>query len=310
MSGLPPARPVNSNDTEIEGFVPVQGGPNQNVDYYQIVSKGYFETAGIRLIDGRFFDDLDGAGAPNAVIINQTMARMFWPNQSAIGHRIRPSFRDPWCTIVGVVADVKNAGIEKPTGSEIYLPYSQTQGSGTRDQYVLLRAAGDSAALAGAVRREIRALDPALPVASVRSMDDVLSAAQSRPRFLTLLLTLFSSLALVLAAVGLYGVISYSVAQRTNEIGLRIAMGAQSGDVLKMVLGQGLRLGLCGVAVGAAGAFALTGLTRGLLFGITAFDPMTFAAMAVLLIVVTILACYVPARRATNVDPMVALRYE
>jgi putative ABC transport system permease protein len=141
-------------------------------------------------------------------------------------------------------------------------------------------------------------------------MEEVLSAAQSRPRFLTLLLLLFSSVALVLAAVGLYGVISYSVAQRTNEIGIRIAIGAQSGDVLKMVLGQGLRLGLCGVAVGAAGAFALTRLIRGLLFGINSFDPVTFGTMAVALMAVTILACYVPARRATKVDPMVALRYE
>jgi putative ABC transport system permease protein len=274
------------------------------------VSKGYFETAGIRLIEGRFFDDRDGAGAPNAAIVNMTLARIFWPNQSALGRRLRPSFNDPWCSIVGVVADVKNAGIEKPVGSEIYLPYNQPHGSGSRTEYVLLRAAGDPAGLAGAVRREIHSLDPALPVASIRSMDDVLSAAQSRPRFLTLLLTLFSSVALVLAAVGLYGVISYSVARRTSEIGIRIAMGAQSSDVLKMVLGQGLRLGLCGVAAGAAGAFALTRLIRGMLFGINAFDPLTFAAMAVVLIAVTVLACYVPAQRATKVDPMVALRYE
>jgi putative ABC transport system permease protein len=144
----------------------------------------------------------------------------------------------------------------------------------------------------------------------VRTMDDVLSVAQSRPRFLTLLLALFSSVALVLAAVGLYGVISYSVAQRTSEIGIRISMGAQPGDVLKLILGQGLRLGVCGVSAGAAGAFLLTRLMRGLLFGINAFDPMTFAAMAAILLAVVILASYVPARRATKVDPMVALRYE
>jgi putative ABC transport system permease protein len=310
MSGLPPARPLNANDTQIEGFVPAKDGPIQNVDYYQIVSKGYFETAGIRLIDGRFFNGGDGQGAPNVAIVNQTMARMFWPNQNPIGRRVRPSFTDPWCIIVGVVADVKNAGIDKPTGTEIYLPYSQPQGSGNRTSYVLLRGAGDGAGLAGAARREIQTLDAALPVAQMRSMEDVLSAAQSRPRFLTLLLTLFSTVALVLAAVGLYGVISYSVAQRTSEIGIRISMGAQSGDVLKLILGQGLRLGLFGVAVGAAGAVAFTRLIRGLLFGIDAFDPLTFAAMAAVLLGVVVMASYVPARRATKVDPMVALRYE
>ena len=310
VSGLAPVRPVNANDTQIEGFVRVPNGPIQNVDYYQSVSPGYFETAGIRLIEGRLFDRRDGPGAPDVAIVNQTMARMFWPKESAIGRRMRPSFTDPWCTIVGVVADVRNAGIDKPVGSEIYLPYNQPQGAGNRTTYVMMRTAGDAGAAIRGARREIKALDPSLPVANVRSMEDVLAAAESRPRFLTLLLTLFSSVALVLAAVGLYGVISYSVAQRTGEIGIRIAMGAQARDVLRMVLGQGLRLGLCGVALGAVGAFLLTRLIRGLLFGIDYLDPVTFATMAGVLIAVTALACYVPARRAAKVDPMVALRYE
>ena len=280
MSGLPPARPLNANDTQIDGFVKVPDGPIQNVDYYQVVSRGYFETMGIRLIDGRYFDQRDGPGATNVAIVNQTMARMFWQNQSPIGRRVRPGFTDPWCTVVGVVADVRNAGIDRPVGSEIYLPYSQPQASGNRNSFIAVRTAGDTGSTAGAVRGEIHALDPALPVASLRTMDDVLSAAESRPRFLTLLLTLFSSVALVLAAVGLYGVIAYSVAQRTGEIGIRIAMGAQSGDVLRMVLGQGLRMGLCGVAIGAGGAFLLTRLISGLLFGISSFDPGTFVTMA------------------------------
>ena len=175
---------------------------------------------------------------------------------------------------------------------------------------VLQLAQSIGSRLAQAARQEIRALDPALPVAAVRTMDDVLSAAQSRPRFLTLLLALFSAVALVLAAVGLYGVISYSVAQRTNEVGIRMAMGARPRDVQSMILAQGLRLGALGVALGAAGAFALTRLIRGLLFGVSSFDPATFLAMAVVLIGVTLAACYVPARRATQVDPMSALRYE
>jgi predicted permease len=309
-SGLPPLRPLNANDTQIEGFVGVPGGPIQNVDYWQTVGKHYFETMGIRLIEGRLFDDRDGPGAPAVAIVNQTMARTFWGNQTPIGRRLRPGFSDPWCTVVGVVADVRNAGIDKPVANELYLPNTEPHVAGSRGMNVILRSSTDPRRLAQAARQEIRALDPALPVAAVRTMDDVLSAAQSRPRFLTLLLALFSAVALVLAAVGLYGVISYSVAQRTNEIGIRMAMGARPRDVQSMILAQGLRLGALGVALGAAGAFALTRLIRGLLFGVSSFDPATFLAMAVVLIGVTLAACYVPARRATQVDPMSALRYE
>jgi putative ABC transport system permease protein len=309
-SGLPPSRPLNANDTQIEGFARVPGGPIQNVDYWQTVGKHYFETMGIRLIEGRLFDDRDGPGAPAVAVVNQTMARTFWGNQSPIGRRLRPGFSDPWCTVVGVVADVRNAGIDKPVANELYLPNTEAHVAGSRGMNVILRSSTDPRRLAEAARREIRALDPALPVSAVRTMDDVLSAAQSRPRFLTLLLALFSAVALVLAAVGLYGVISYSVAQRTNEIGIRMAMGARPRDVQSMILAQGLRLGALGVALGAAGAFALTRLIRGLLFGVSSFDPATFLAMAVVLIGVTLAACYVPARRATEVDPMSALRYE
>jgi putative ABC transport system permease protein len=168
----------------------------------------------------------------------------------------------------------------------------------------------DTARMAAAARAVIRQMDASLPLASVRTMDDVLSEDQARPRFLTLLLTLFSATALVLAAVGIYGVISYSVAQRTTEFGIRMAMGAQPRDVLRMVLGQGMLLGAIGVAVGAIGALALTRLISGLLFGVSSFDPLTFAIMAAVLSTVTLLACWAPARRATRVDPMVALRYE
>src|ERR1051325_5142287 len=310
-SGLPPARRVNANDTEIEGFVPKPGGPIQNVDFYQTVTAGYFETMGIRLIEGRFFNASDGNGAPQVAIVNQTMARMFWGNESPLGHRIRPSGggRD-WCTVVGVVADVKNAGIDKPTGSEIYLPYRQPYGAGRTGMYVVMRGKSDSLDLVGSVRRELRDLDSSLPISSVRDLDEVLSAAQSRPRFLALLLTIFSSVALALALVGIYGVLSYLVARRSKEFGLRMALGAPRQHVLGLVLKQGAALALLGVGFGLAVALAFTRVMSSLLYGVRATDPMTFVLMPLALTVVALLASYLPARRATKVDPMVALRYE
>lgn len=310
VSGLAPQRPPNMNDTDIEGFVMKQNGPIQNVDYYQIVSKDYFSTMGIRLMAGRLFDDRDVHSAPDVVIINQTMARTFWPGQDPLGRRIRPGSTDPWTTIIGIVDDVKNAGLDRPTGTEIYLPYRQPQGSGNRNMYAVLRAKGDPRPLSGAVRQEINAIDPALPLSQIRLMDDVLSAAQSRPRFLTLLLALFSAVALAIATIGIYGVISYSVERRSKEFGLRMALGAQPSDVLSLVMKQGAGLALVGVAAGLIAAFALTRLMTTLLFGVTATDPATFAGVTAILTIVALAASYIPARRATKVDPIVTLRYE
>jgi len=310
MTGLPPIRRLNANDTQIEGFVRQPGGPVQNIDFYQSVGSRYFETMGIRLVDGRFFDDRDGQAAPPAMIVNETMARTFYPGRSALGRRIRPGFRDPWRTIVGVVADVKNAGVDRPAGTEIYFPYAQTGGAGIRGGVLVVRSAADPTALVPSIRAEIARLDRTLPVANVRTMDEVLSSARSRQRFLTLLLGLFAGIALVLAAVGTYGVMAYSVAQRTSEFGIRMAIGAGPVDVLRLVLLQGLKLGSVGVVAGTAGALGLTRWVRGLVFGIDAPDAATFAATAALLLAVTLAACYVPARRATLVDPLEALRYE
>jgi len=312
-STLPPREATSYTDTEIEGFVPVEGGPVQNVDFYQTVSKDYFKTLGIRLIEGRVFDERDGTGAPDVAVINQTMARTFWGNDSPIGRRVRPGGgTNVWCTIIGVVEDVKNHGLDKPTGTELYLSRGQTYAQGDRIFYVYLavRSSNNPSTAINTLRRELRDLDPALPLARIRTMDDVVYAAQSRPRFLTLLLTLFSGVALVLAAVGIYGVISYSVAQRTREFGVRMALGAQRGDVLHIVLGRGLLLTLIGVVMGLGGAFALTRFLSTLLFGIAPTDPGTFVAVALLLSAVAFFASYIPARRATKVDPMVALRYE
>src|SRR5262249_454938 len=308
-----PVRRVNANDPDIEGFVPRPGGPIQNVDFYQAVSEGYFETMGIRLVEGRFFNASDAPPAPNVVIVNQTMARTFWGNQSPLGRRVRPSGGGPdsaWCTVVGGVGDVQNAGVDKPTGTELSLPYRQPQGAGRAGMYVVLRARNGSLELAGAVRRELRDLDPSLPLSGVRSMDEVLSAAQSRPRFLTLLLTIFSAVALALEMVGIYGVLSYLVARRSREFGLRMALGASRQHVLGLVLKQGAALAGVGVIFGLLVALALTRLMSSLLYGVRATDPLTFFLMPLALVAVALLASYVSARRATRVDPMVTLRYE
>jgi predicted permease len=309
-AGLPPMRPPNMNDTQIEGFVRREGGPIENIDYYQIVSKDYFQTMGIRLMDGRLFDARDAAGAPDVVIVNQTMAHTFYGNQSPIGRRIQPGMTGPYCTVIGVVEDVKNAGIDRPTGTELYLPYNQKQGSGTNSAYVVLRGKGDPIPLTGAVRTEVQRIDPTIPVADVRLMENVLASAQSRPRFLTLLLTLFSSIALIIATVGIYGVISYSVARRSKEFGLRIALGAQPMNILGLVLKQGVLLTLIGVVVGVASALGLTRLMASQLFGIKPTDAITYVGVSALLAAVALFASYIPARRATQVDPIKALRYE
>jgi putative ABC transport system permease protein len=304
-------RPPNMNDTEIEGFVQTQDGPIQNVDFYQAVSKDYFATMGIRLIDGRLFDGRDVEGAPDAVMINRTMAMTFWPNQNPIGRRLRPGGAKDWSTVVGIVDDVKNAGLDRPAGTEIYLPYRQPGGAGSSDMYVVMRSrAGDPRSLAAVVREKLNELDPSLPLADVRLMEDVLSRAQARPRFLTLLLSLFSAVALAIATVGIYGVVSYSVARRTKEFGLRMVLGAQGRDVLGLVMKQGARMILIGLAAGLVLAFIFTRLMTSLLFGVTATDLPTFLSVTAVLFGVALIACYVPARRATRVDPMQTLRYE
>jgi predicted permease len=311
VSGLAPMRPPNMNDTDIEGFVQTQDGPIQNVDFYQSVSKDYFATMGIRLMDGRLFDGRDVQGAPAAVIISNTMALTFWPHLNPIGRRIRPGGSKDWYTIIGIVDDVKNAGLDRPAGTELYLSYRQPAGAGNSDMYVVMRTpAGDPRSLAGVVREQLNEIDPSLPLADVRLMEDVLRRAQARPRFLTLLLSLFSGVALAIATVGIYGVVSYSVARRTKEFGLRMVLGAQGGDVLGLVMKQGAGTVAIGIVAGLATAFALTRLMASLLFGVTATDLPTFAGVTVVLFGVALAACYVPARRATQVDPIQTLRYE
>jgi len=311
VTGLAPMRRPNMNDTDLEGFVMTKDGPIPNVDFYQAVSENYFATMGIRLLDGRFFDARDIQDAPQVAIVNKALAKTFWPNQNAVGRRLKPGGGKDWCTIVGVVDDVKNAGLDRPAGTELYLPYRQPYGAGNSDMYVVLRAqGGDPRLLAREVRQQLGEIDPTLPLADVRLMEDVLSRAQARPRFLTLLLSLFSAVALAIATVGIYGVVSYSVARRTKEFGLRMVLGAQTGDVLGLVMKQGAGMTLIGVACGLVLALFFTKLMAGLLFGVTPTDLATFVSVTLLLFAVALAATFIPARRATRVDPIQTLRYE
>ncbi len=312
MYGLPPLRRENDNDTTVEGFVPVPNGPIQNVAYYQIAGDHFFETLGARLIEGRFLEPRDGNKSTPGVVVNAAMANTFWPHQSAIGRRVRPSGSNgSWFTVVGVVGDIKNGGVDKPAGTELFLPYrALTGGNGLTDASVVVRTTGNPLSLAGAVRRAVTSIDPSVPVAKVRTMNDVIAAATARPRFLTLVLTMFSVLALGLATVGIYGVISYSVEQRTSEFGIKMALGAEPWQLLLQVISQGLMLGVVGVVVGVAGALFLTRSLEGLLFGVSRFDPSAFVVTGVILMAATILASFLPAVRAMRIEPVNALRYE
>jgi predicted permease len=306
--GLPPERSENDNDTEIENFVQRKGGPVQNVAYYQSVGDKFFETLGARLIEGRYFDSRDGFGAAPVVIVNQSMARAFWPGQSAVGKRVRPGGRD-WRSVVGVVADIRNGGLNKPAATEIFLPARQL-GNASQSAYALVRTAGNPELAANMIREAVRAIDASVPVSKIRTMEDVMGASEARPRFLAAVLTLFSALALVLAGLGIYGVVSYSVARRTPEFGIRMALGAGRGDVLGLVLFEGGVLAGAGVVAGCAGALFCTRVLQDLLFEVSPFDFATFFTMAAMLVVVSLAACLLPARRATIIDPMRALRYE
>ena len=307
-SGLPPERRENDNDTNIENFVPRPGGPIQNVAYYQITEGRFFQTLGARLVEGRFFDARDGAGSPAVAVVNRTMATQFWPGQSAVGKRVQPGGAATWATVVGVVADLRNAGLNKPPATEIFLPSQQYRGASP--DFILLRAKGDPAQLTAALRNAVRETDPNVPVSRILPMDAVLGEAQSQPRFLAGIMAVFSALALTLAALGVYGVVSYSVARRTAEFGIRMALGASSGDVRGLVLREGLILSSLGLAFGLFGSLLVARSMQSLLFQVNRFDPLTFAAMAGVLTLVALAACLIPALRATSVDPIRALRYE
>jgi predicted permease len=311
--GLPPLRRINANDTEIEGYQQTPDGPAQNVDYWNVVGNDYFKTMKIKTVEGRTFEPRDDNDqAQRVVVVNQALAKRFWKG-SPIGRRVNPGFANPkvWSTIIGVVEDTKNAGMDKPAAPELYLQAHQIAQFGlSTNMSFVVRTDGDPESLAPGIRAAFREVDPRLPVYGLRPMSEVIARSMVQPRFLSLLLATFSGIALFLASIGIYGVMAYSVAQRTQEIGVRMALGAQRLHVLRLVFGQGFLLLMIGIVIGLGGAFAVTRVMRTLLFEITATDPLTYSGVVLLLTAVALLACYIPARRATKIDPLVALRYE
>jgi putative ABC transport system permease protein len=292
---------------------------------FALVSPDYFNTLGITVRRGRGFTPSDRDGAQPVVVINETLARRSFPNEDPLGKTIwlgppesllppalrspRPENRAVRRTIVGVIADVKRGNLDTAAGAEVYAPLEQYRGEGWENALMLaVRSPLPADGLTAAIREQVRALDRDQPVTWIATMEERLSRRLSEPRFNTLLLGLFAGVAMLLAAIGIYGVMSYAVTQRLHEIGIRMALGAQGGDVLRLLIEQGMKLALLGVSIGLAGALALTQLMQKLLFGVSATDPLTFAGIALLLALVALVACWIPARRATKVDPMIALR--
>ena len=296
---------------KIEGRPPYQAGHEPRSDYSS-VSPDYFKAIGIPLLRGRYFTERDTKGASRVAIINNTMAKKYFPDEDPIGKRIHltgglTNGDEVYREIVGVVGDVKYYGLDQETPAQIYEPYTQQP---FPFMTLVLRADGDPAGLNEAIRREILNLDREQPVVSIDMLDRLVSASTAWRQSLGLLFGTFAAVAVGLAAVGLYGVMSYAVARRTQEIGIRMALGARRLDVLVLILRHGARLALCGVAIGIIGAWAMTRLLASELYGVSATDPLTFIGVSLLLIGVALLACYIPARQATKVDPLVALRYD
>jgi predicted permease len=308
-STVPLSSSISWGEITIEGYSPASGQAAIQSDL-RAAGVGYFETMKIPLVSGRHFDEHDTKDSTPVVIIDEHMARTYWPGQDPVGKRLKTGLLDshePWLTVVGVVGNVKQYALDADSRVALYVPHQQYPIS---TAYMVVRTSVEPQSLVSAVTQEARSLDPNVPVFDVKTMEQRLSESLARRRFAMLSLALFALVAMVLAAVGIYGVISYSVAQRTREIGVRVALGARTRDVHALVIRQGMTLALFGVVVGLAGAAGLTRLMSSLLFGVSATDPLTFAAITLLLAAVVLLACYVPARRAAKVDPMVALRYD
>jgi putative ABC transport system permease protein len=269
------------------------------------VTPDYFRAMGIRLLRGREFSDADNADGPKVVLISERMARRYFPDEDPMGKRLL--FGKDAREIVGIMSDVKFFGLNQDARPSMYFPHAQIP---ARGMSLVIRTWGDPLSLSGAIRGHVSALDHDLALSNIMTMEELVGTTLSEPRFVLMLLGAFAAVALLLSAIGVYGVISYSVTQRSHEIGVRMALGAQATDVLKLVVGQGMILTLGGVGLGLIAAFSLTRVMESLLFGVSATDLTTFATTSLILVGVALGACFVPARRATKVDPMESLRYE
>ena len=318
MSGLPPDRPLNANDTDIDNYTAPPEGPYENVDYYQNVMTDYFETMGIPIVAGRSFQPSDAASSGPVAVVNETLVNTFWKGLNPIGQRLRPCCGDqiPWFTVIGVAKDVKQGGVDKKTGTEFYFFVDQVARVGGRlatapsIMNLVLRTTLPPASLRSTIEAVVREADPSVPIVRLREMDAVFNESIRRPRLLAQLLGAFAGLALLLAAIGTYGVLSYMVAERRREIGIRMALGAGQTSVLGQVMKQGLTLTGAGIVLGLAGAFGLNRLIASLLFGVRPTDPITAVGVVVTIGIVAAVACWVPAWRASRVDPNVVLRQE
>ena len=303
----PPDRRADYDTFQIEGQAWTEAAfPATTV---ALASPGYFRTLGIPVLKGRHFDDRDTLDSPGVVIISESIARRYFPNQEPVGRHLKqsgPDNKDPWLEIVGVVADVKYTGLNSKSEPAYYRPHAQSY---DRNMWLLVRSAA-TATMAPLVRRELHAIDDEATVNDVGTLAQAMSDSVAQPRFRTALIGLFAGIALLLASIGIYGVIAYGVAQRTNEIGIRIALGASRADVLRLVTRQGAGFALAGITLGLVGALPLTRLISGLLFSVSPIDPLTFGGVSLLWIAVAMLASFIPARRATKIDPLAALRYD
>ena len=313
MTGLPPNRPLNANDTDIEGYTAPPEGPYENVDYYQAVMSDYFETMGIPVVQGRSFERTDAASSGRVAIVNETMVNTFWKGKNPIGQRLRPCCGDqiPWFTVVGVAKDVKQGGIDQKTGTEFYQfldQFAKEGPGGPETMNIVMRTTLQPGALTQTIEQAVRDVDRTVPVVRFQGMEDVFAESIRRPRLLAQLIGGFAGLALLLAAIGTYGVLSYMVAERRREIGIRLALGADNSRVMGQIMRQGLVLTAVGLVVGLAGALGLNRLIASLLFGVQPTDTMTMAVVVGTITLVAAVACWVPAWRASRLDPNVVLR--
>jgi putative ABC transport system permease protein len=317
VNTLPLGGRVSKRSLDIEGFT-APGSNNLPLFWLDVVTPDYFRVMGISLLSGRRFTKADESGNPPVAVVTASSAQKFWPGKNAIGQHIRFAREDEWRTVVGVIVDVRAYDLQNNVpdyiNGTLYVPYNskatQEVGGVPAEMTIAIRTTLDEAQTGAMLRRVVNGLSQEVPVSEVKTMNAVVSEAVSTPASTTSLFVTFAALALVLAIVGIYGVLSFLVAKRTHEIGIRIALGAQRSDVLWLVMKEGAKFSFAGIGLGLAGAFFLSRLLSSQLFGITAMDPITYVGVAGVMTIVTLLACYIPTRRAMKIDPLIALRFE